>query len=1065
MLSNVQSVWFNASNAIAQALENLDAEVNAPREDEQDDAQHQSGVDQLKNELETYKKLLDDAQMQHFELSKQSRLLLGEKDVEIQCLKQRFGVVDEPVSPTSPKKSSTTELPSLSMDSAESNLLFQKILSEKIVLESSLQEAEMKLRDSLREKNDLKVIRKNYDELNQRFDIVRNDYTQLKAEFEIKEKQKNETIENLVQEYSRLAADAELQQQKQADRIAEVMRENEVLVTKMHALEHSISELADRSSSPTKSSTHSGEVDQVSQQELKEAKAKVLNLQFDLKERHDEIDKLKATVQSLTEAASASAAANAATAAAAANSNVSQVVEVVDPAIAAELSQVKVVLLQKEKELEELLASKAQQDSLLLQYSTDIAKLKEEQTATEDKLKVAQAAMASAGNDNASAMQSVQQELEQSKTAMKALETSFQKLEQDMKDKLTLKNEEIEQLKKEALANMESTQADVVSKYETQIAALNQKESTLQQELKQYQEELEALKTSSTANSNTLQETVDRWQKKAEEVEQQFQQSKTDHEKQLLALSANDESSRQALIQQYVDTIEALEKTIKEKESEMEAMKQSFEAEKKSLEEDLKAKHAEELFTEVAAEKEQAQALLRQTQQEHQEAVSKLNEDIAALQQTVKEAEKQVVDLKEEHIRQLNDALVNLKKELEDLHSDALQQELTKANEAAEKKLSEELQQQAEGLDTKFQEEKSVLTTQLSAEKEEALRNLTVEKETEKVDALNALTNQKQEELEKALADLDAKKTEEHNVALTNLTTEKDAERQTAVEAVEQASQAKEESLKAQHDQEVASLQADIAAVKQELEVVEDKYKLITKEAVDAMEQKKNEEMQLALIALRAEMQGLVDQAFADRDEHLANYTKERLLRKKIHNKLLEIQGNIRVICRVRPILEVERRSGEDVDVTEIPNDEELIIQRDAVTRSKYDYDRVFGQTSSQEEVFDAVQPLCVSVLDGYNVCIFAYGQTGSGKTFTMEGYGENIGVSPRAIAEVFKQIENMKDHWTFTMQLSILEIYNETIRDLLDDSQKNNNDKLEIRQTPEGNQVPGLTEILVSFV
>lgn len=56
---------------------------------------------------------------------------------------------------------------------------------------------------------------------------------------------------------------------------------------------------------------------------------------------------------------------------------------------------------------------------------------------------------------------------------------------------------------------------------------------------------------------------------------------------------------------------------------------------------------------------------------------------------------------------------------------------------------------------------------------------------------------------------------------------------------------------------------------------------------------------------------------------------QERKLRKKIHNRLLEIQGNIRVLCRIRPILEVERRSGEDVDITEVPNEEELYVQRD----------------------------------------------------------------------------------------------------------------------------------------
>jgi chromosomal replication initiation ATPase DnaA len=55
-----------------------------------------------------------------------------------------------------------------------------------------------------------------------------------------------------------------------------------------------------------------------------------------------------------------------------------------------------------------------------------------------------------------------------------------------------------------------------------------------------------------------------------------------------------------------------------------------------------------------------------------------------------------------------------------------------------------------------------------------------------------------------------------------------------------------------------------------------------------------------------------------------------------------------------------------------------------------------------------------VSVLDGYNVCIFAYGQTGSGKTHTMvsaalhdsnsqEGTREDPGVNLRALSELFE--------------------------------------------------------------
>lgn len=81
-----------------------------------------------------------------------------------------------------------------------------------------------------------------------------------------------------------------------------------------------------------------------------------------------------------------------------------------------------------------------------------------------------------------------------------------------------------------------------------------------------------------------------------------------------------------------------------------------------------------------------------------------------------------------------------------------------------------------------------------------------------------------------------------------------------------------------------------------------------------------------------------------------------------------------------------------------------------------------------------------------------------------MEGY-DDPGVTPRALMELFNQLSQMSGEWTYTLTLSILEIYNESIHDLLNNSNAGKEkEKLDIRQTAEGNVVPGLTEVPVSF-
>ncbi|XP_071725836.1 kinesin-like protein KIN-14N [Rutidosis leptorrhynchoides] len=162
-------------------------------------------------------------------------------------------------------------------------------------------------------------------------------------------------------------------------------------------------------------------------------------------------------------------------------------------------------------------------------------------------------------------------------------------------------------------------------------------------------------------------------------------------------------------------------------------------------------------------------------------------------------------------------------------------------------------------------------------------------------------------------------------------------------------------------------------------------------------------------------------------------------LRKKLHNTVLELKGSIRVFCRVRPLLFDEGVEKEIKTITFPTTTEALGRGIEVVQHGQshpFMFDKVFMPQSSQEEVFDEISQLVQSALDGYKVCIFAYGQTGSGKTHTMMGTPgsyDDKGLIPRSLEQIFEARQNLLEKgWKYEMQVSMLEIYNETIRDLL---------------------------------
>lgn len=127
--------------------------------------------------------------------------------------------------------------------------------------------------------------------------------------------------------------------------------------------------------------------------------------------------------------------------------------------------------------------------------------------------------------------------------------------------------------------------------------------------------------------------------------------------------------------------------------------------------------------------------------------------------------------------------------------------------------------------------------------------------------------------------------------------------------------------------------------------------------------------------------------------------------------------------------------------------------------RNFFTYDQAFDENSSTEHVYRSIaQPIVTTACTGRNGTIFAYGQTSSGKTYTMQGAGtiaegasslEGGGIVHMAAQDIFAHIVAHPDR-VFVVRASFLEIYNEEVRDLLQEDGVNGNNKvLQIREDP----------------
>ena len=261
------------------------------------------------------------------------------------------------------------------------------------------------------------------------------------------------------------------------------------------------------------------------------------------------------------------------------------------------------------------------------------------------------------------------------------------------------------------------------------------------------------------------------------------------------------------------------------------------------------------------------------------------------------------------------------------------------------------------------------------------------------------------------------------------------------------------------HKRELKNLEMRAVKAENALKKNESSYGTMQEERDHLKEENvklKAEVVEIAMLRNKAERAIEIDNALKAKTAELEllteQFKKETALRKKYKNELEDLKGAIRVYARCRPMAKYEIEKGcKPVVVVKDETSLKLITTRG---EKDFEFDAVFSDQSTQDGVFEDTRRLVESCIDGFNVCLFAYGQTGSGKTFTMTGTPSMPGLTPKAIDELYRLIDERK-HLRITVTTYFVELYNDNLVDLywvLDNKNaKNNNNnneppKLEIK-------------------
>ena len=171
-------------------------------------------------------------------------------------------------------------------------------------------------------------------------------------------------------------------------------------------------------------------------------------------------------------------------------------------------------------------------------------------------------------------------------------------------------------------------------------------------------------------------------------------------------------------------------------------------------------------------------------------------------------------------------------------------------------------------------------------------------------------------------------------------------------------------------------------------------------------------------------------------------------------NKEKENDNNYtKVYCRFRPMNKKETEySQEQISTMTSTNILDINTSKEKNIFS-FNFDYIFGPNSTQQDIYDNCAKKSVeNFLLGYNSAIIIHGQNNSGKSYTMCGKNDDNnlkGIIPRVAEDVFEFIRD-NENLEFIVQVSIVDIYKDKIKDLI----TNNDININLDEEPSNNKI-----------